>query len=354
MSDIDSKIVDALVDEVLDIVEPVARNVASHETRLKKIEEMPTPVKGEAGPPGRDGINGKDGAPGVTGKDGAPGERGEKGVVGERGERGEKGEVGQKGDVGESGTNGDRGEPGEKGEPGERGTDGVAGEKGLPGEKGDAGDAGPKGDPGEKGLAGEQGVPGIAGEIGATGQKGDAGEPGARGDPGANGEPGERGAPGEKGADGTSYTQEQFEAAVEKRAKELTNTWIVNFGMALEREFRDKADAAIAAMPKPKDGADGISFDDVTFDDERTLSFTNGEKSFKVKLGHVLDRGVYDEIRQYEKGDGVTCGGSFWIAREDTKGLTPGANNNSWRLAVKKGRDAPRRDPHGAGTHRRN
>jgi hypothetical protein len=96
-----------------------------------------------------------------------------------------------------------------------------------------------------------------------------------------------------------------------------------------------------------KDGApgkDGLGFDDlaVDYDGERafTVRFQRGSeaKAFAFTLPLVLDRGVWRE-RAYQKGDGVTWGGSFWIAQRDTD-AKPDAADGSWRLSVKKGRDA--------------
>ncbi|MNY32598.1 hypothetical protein D3C86_1668240 [compost metagenome] len=53
----------------------------------------------------------------------------------------------------------------------------------------------------------------------------------------------------------------------------------------------------------------------------------------------VLDRGYYREGDAFEKGDGVTFGGSYWIAQATTR-TKPEIGNAEWRLAVKKGRDA--------------
>jgi len=52
----------------------------------------------------------------------------------------------------------------------------------------------------------------------------------------------------------------------------------------------------------------------------------------------VIDRGVFRADGLYDKGDGVTFGGSFWIAQTETA-ARPGEGNTDWRLAVKKGRD---------------
>ena len=96
-----------------------------------------------------------------------------------------------------------------------------------------------------------------------------------------------------------------------------------------------------------KDGMDGLGFDDldVIHDGERsfTLRYQRGEivkeQSFTVPA--VLDRGVFKEGRErpYEKGDGVSFGGSFWISQKDAPEGKPGDGSAAWRLSVKKGRD---------------
>lgn len=92
-----------------------------------------------------------------------------------------------------------------------------------------------------------------------------------------------------------------------------------------------------------KPGADGFGFDDmdVSYDGEKTITlrFTKGErtKEFAFEMPMVIDRGVYREGSEYKAGDGVTWGGSFWIAQKDTS-AKPDAGDD-WRLAVKRGRD---------------
>lgn len=76
-------------------------------------------------------------------------------------------------------------------------------------------------------------------------------------------------------------------------------------------------------------------------DGGRTLVFTYKRDAEinvqEVKTDMVLDRGVWRE-GTFAKGDGVTWGGSFWIAQADTTSK-PESNNSEWRLAVKRGRD---------------
>jgi len=54
-------------------------------------------------------------------------------------------------------------------------------------------------------------------------------------------------------------------------------------------------------------------------------------------LPALIDRGVYRADADYVRGDGVTYGGSFWIAQKATQDK-PGTSD-SWRLAVKRGAD---------------
>lgn len=104
----------------------------------------------------------------------------------------------------------------------------------------------------------------------------------------------------------------------------------------------------VGRLPKPSDGNDGFGFDDltVTHDGERGFSFSfkrgNEVKEFPFTLAHVLDRGVWREGK-YLKGDGVTFGGSFFIAQKDTE--TKPETSSDWRLAIKRGRDGKDADP---------
>lgn len=128
-------------------------------------------------------------------------------------------------------------------------------------------------------------------------------------------------------------------AQFERRFSDLQLSW--------ERQASDKFEKAIDKMPKPKDGVDAIpleSFDIELGEDGRTLTvkMQAGESllSKSIKIPSVIDRGVYKSGR-YDKGDGVTYGGSFWIAQESGDLAAPGTveAKSHWRLAVKKGRD---------------
>jgi hypothetical protein len=68
------------------------------------------------------------------------------------------------------------------------------------------------------------------------------------------------------------------------------------------------------------------------------IALVRGDKeaAFNLKFPVVLNRGVWNERAHYEKGDGVTHGGSWWIARKDSPGR-PG--DGTWQLTVKRGSD---------------
>lgn len=132
-------------------------------------------------------------------------------------------------------------------------------------------------------------------------------------------------------------TVDEVAATFERRFSDLTLSW--------ERQARDTFEKAADRMPKPADGRDAIpleGFDLSLADDGRTLTVkmqageTVIEKS--VKIAAVLDRGIFKQEGTYEKGDGVTYGGCYWIATVDGPEGVPGVSKD-FRLAVKKGRD---------------
>ena len=88
---------------------------------------------------------------------------------------------------------------------------------------------------------------------------------------------------------------------------------------------------------------DGVQSIEEEYDGERTINrkthMSSGEVvETLIKMPIVLDRGIYKSDQSYEKGDGVTFGGSFWIATKDSPSTQPKAGED-WRLAVKRGRD---------------
>lgn len=175
-------------------------------------------------------------------------------------------------------------------------------ERGEPGENGKDGELGPEGKPGRDGIDGKDGAAGLNGKDGAAGERGLPGEKGFDGKDGRDGQPGAPGAAGRDGLDGKDG----------------------------------------AAGLNGKNGLDGLGFDDlsVTHDGERgfVVRFVRGDqvKEFPFTIPVVLDRGVWKE-GEFKKGDGVTWGGSFFIAQCDTKAKPE--TSADWRLSIKRGRD---------------
>lgn len=123
----------------------------------------------------------------------------------------------------------------------------------------------------------------------------------------------------------------------EKRAQDVLQRTIESGQQRIER--------AIEEIPTPKDGRDAFDLEDLEITQsedgrEVTFSFRRGdlvrEKTFRIP--GFVDRGVFRMEEIYTKGDGVTFGGSFWLAQKNNPGK-PG-EGDGWRLAVKRGRDA--------------
>lgn len=236
------------------------------------------------------------------------------------------------------------------------------------------------GAPGERGADGksvtlEDVLPAIEGMIAAgfaampVPKDGQDGAPGPRGEPGQPGEKGDAGDPGPEGPAGKDASPEMVASMVvnevDKRMQEvplprdgldgrdgigvagalidrdgnlvltLSDGGVQQLGVVTGRDGSDGKDGA--------PGEAGLGFDDldITHDGGRTFTFrmVRGEqvKEFAFTVPVVIDRGVFKEGATYQAGDGVTWGGSYWIAQADT-GDRPGTSD-AFRLTVKKGRD---------------
>ena len=160
------------------------------------------------------------------------------------------------------------------------------------------------------------------------------GKDGANGKDGADGRDGEKGDPGRDGLD----VKDLFRADGGRLVAVMSDGTTKDLG-----EYVGKDGEAGANGKDGKDGCDGFGFDDLTFeqtgDRSAVLRFTKGEqvKEFAITLPGFVDRGVWKDAEEYHPGDGVTYGGSFWIAQAGADGRPD--TGKGWRLAVKKGRD---------------
>lgn len=232
------------------------------------------------------------------------------------------------------------------------------------------------GPPGEKGEKGEPGEPGkdapvpdwdeIAIKAASLIPAPKEGEPGPKGEPGA---------PGKDAADpdlDLIATKAAALIPVPKDGKDGRDGQDVP--EAVVKALVDvSVKAAVEALPKPrdgrdglpgpigekgldgkdgrdgingKDGADGLGFEDLDFEYDDAgrlyLCFMRGEVVKKALVPGQVDRGVYKTSESYRRGDGVTWGGSYWIAQKDQPSGKPGegsSEHSGWRLAVKRGVD---------------
>lgn len=105
---------------------------------------------------------------------------------------------------------------------------------------------------------------------------------------------------------------------------------------------------AIASIPIPKDGKDGIGFKDMSleFDGERTFTFKFvledriEEKSITVPF--LIYRGIWQDGKTYQQGDTVTRDGCMFAALCDTNKQPGTGTESGWQLSTKKGRDGSR------------
>lgn len=157
-------------------------------------------------------------------------------------------------------------------------------------------------------------------------------------------------------ADGKSVAREDVQAMVEEVARgfalptaesiaeALDAKHVARWALDFERRAQDVLQRAVDRMPKPRDGEDGLGFDDIEFeyDGKRTwtIAVQRGERrkaqSFKVPA--MMYQKIFSETALYDQGDVVTWAGSAWVALKDAPQGTPGRSHD-WQLLVKKGRD---------------
>lgn len=128
----------------------------------------------------------------------------------------------------------------------------------------------------------------------------------------------------------------------------LTNGGTVDVGRVAGKDadmdaILAKIKELVDAIPKPRDGIDGLGFDGMDLvigDDGVALKFTLGNKVKAFALPVPFYRGVYSPEKSYRKGNTVTWGGSLWIALKDNPEGKPDTPDSDWVLSVKKGQNA--------------
>ncbi len=245
-----------------------------------------------------------------------------------------------------------------KGDPGERGEAGERGEKGEPGEPG------PGVDPAAVRAMLDELVRGAVADEARNLPTADTiadmvetavkaievvvpdpipGADGKDGRDGVDGSDGRDGRDGRDGVDGKDAADLVILDAIEPTRGYPRGTWARWRGGLVQatRTTTPMGDAEPTAVGWRVVVA-GVAEVQVEHPDERTFAIgiktTDGAVRHTFRLPVVLDRGVYDETRAYERGDSVSCDGSSWIAQAETTGERPGTSP-AWRLSTKRGRD---------------
>lgn len=189
----------------------------------------------------------------------------------------------------------------------------------------------------ENGKDGRDGKPGEQGERGEQGEKGDAGESGKDGLDGKDGADGRDGKDGLDGRDGRDALDIEILPLINPEKVYPRGTFATHKGGLW------KAHSNTSGMKGWECIVNGVADVEVSYDEERSFEIkilkTAGEAEIKkFVMPIVIDKGVYKKDFAYSKNDGVTYGGSYWLAQKDNPEGVPGASKD-FRLAVKRGRD---------------
>lgn len=155
---------------------------------------------------------------------------------------------------------------------------------------------------------------------------------------------GEDGQDGEPGPPGRDALEINIAEGIDETRTYVMGTWAKHRG-GLIKAIRNTEPLAGKSLSEAGWSVmvDGVADFDVQHgDDLRTFAIGGQTTSGKLfartfLLPVVIDRGVYKQGEKYIRGDGVTFGGSWFIAQCDTEAKPE--ESQDWRLAVKRGRD---------------
>jgi len=113
-------------------------------------------------------------------------------------------------------------------------------------------------------------------------------------------------------------------------------------GKAVDMEdVRRQIAKAIDAIPKPKDGLDGMGFDDfdLILDETRgwLLRLVQGDRVKEILIPIPWFKGNWEAGTTYPKGAGVRWDGHFWWALKETA-EQPGEGSSAWQIVVSRGK----------------
>jgi hypothetical protein len=270
-----------------------------------------TGAQGVTGPTGATGLAGSNGAQGVAGPTGATGAQGNQGVVGPAGPTGVAGPIG---------------------------IQGPAGAQGLTGPAGAVGSAGPQGATGIAGSAGGQGIQGATGAMGLQGATGAAGTAGAVGVAGANGANGAAGTPG-MAWDGAwvSGTNYGLDDAVSYAGNSYLSLTASNVG---QRPDVSPGSWAVLAQQGAVGAAGAMGATGAV--GAAGAVGANGAPGAAGATGAagtagITFMGVWSAAVHYSVNDGVTFGGSTYLALASGSNQEPDLNAQVWAVLAQAG-----------------
>jgi len=151
---------------------------------------------------------------------------------------------------------------------------------------------------------------------------------------------GKDGAPGRPGKDGADVVDAMIDRDC-NLVLTLSDGRIKTLGRVVGQDGAPGRDGKDGAPGRDgKDGTDGVGFDDMGFEareDGCYLVWEKGDVVKEARLPIPMDRGVWKEGTVYRAGDGVTWGGHYWFAQEETTEKPD--SGKGWRMAVRRGRD---------------
>ena len=342
-------------------------------------------TQGPAGPTGPQGPTGLTGPMGYQGLVGPPGPAGPTGPTGIQGPAGAQGLTGAQGSRGDTGAQGLQGVPGQAGA---QGLTGPTGSDGLQGPMGPTGPAGPVGlnpqgaynstrnyaladavtlngsgyvslvasnlghspdiSPAQWSLFAAAGATGPAGPAGSPGSPGASGPQGTAGSTGAAGPAGPAGPQGPPVANYTGNYNPQSTYALNDAVSFSGSTWISliasNHGNSPDTTpsawavlaGRGLTGAAGPSGPQGATGSTGPS------GPSGPAGPTGAQGSAGVAGSPGLNfRGVWISNTNYQVNDGVSYGGSSWIAIASSTGVAPDASSSAWSLLASAGSTGP-------------
>ena len=176
-------------------------------------------------------------------------------------------------------------------------------------------------------VNGKDGKDGRDGERGADGKDGAAGKDGKDGKDGINGN---------DGKDGRDALHLEVLPCIDADKSYPRGTYATHNG-GLWRSYEKTH--GLRGWECIVDGVADMQVEQHERSVITTVKMASGrEIVHNARFAGVLERGIFKAGEQYEKGDGVTWAGSYWIAKKDAPEDKPG-EGNGWRLAVKRGRD---------------